>query len=70
MKHLKRFNESDENLNISGQEISDRDFLEQKLVVAEQVSALLNNPKDLIKAVSKLIDERDALIKKLEFYST
>ena len=52
------------------QEISDRDFLEQKLVVAEQVSALLNNPKDLVKAVSKLIDERDALIKKLEFYST
>jgi hypothetical protein len=30
------------------QEISDRDFLEQKLVVAEQVSALLNNPKDLV----------------------
>ena len=52
------------------QEISDRDFLEQKLVVAEQVSALLNNPKDLVKAVSKLIDERDALLKKLEFYST
>jgi hypothetical protein len=52
------------------QEIPDRDFLEQKLVVAEQVSALLNNPKDLVKAVSKLIDERDALIKKLEFYST
>jgi hypothetical protein len=52
------------------QEISDRDFLEQKLVVAEQVSALLNNPKDLVKAVSKLIDERNALLKKLEFYST
>ena len=51
-------------------EISDRDFLEQKLVVAEQVSDLLNNPKDLVKAVSKLIDERNALIKKLEFYST
>jgi hypothetical protein len=52
------------------QEISDRDFLEQKLVVAEQVSALLNNPKDLVKGVSKLIDERNALLKKLEFYST
>jgi hypothetical protein len=52
------------------QEISDRDFLEQKLVVAEQVSALLNNPKDLVKAVSKLVDERNALLKKLEFYST
>ena len=52
------------------QEISDLDFLEQKLVVAEQVSDLLNNPKDLVKAVSKLVDERDALIKKLEFYST
>jgi hypothetical protein len=52
------------------QEISDRNFLEQKLVVAEQVSALLNNPKDLVKAVSKLIDERNALLKKLEFYST
>jgi len=52
------------------QEISDRDFLEQKLVVVEQVSALLNNPKDLVKAVSKLIDERNALFKKLEFYST
>ena len=52
------------------QEITALDFLEQKLVVAEQVSALLNNPKDLVKAVSKLIDERNALIKKLEFYST
>ena len=52
------------------QEISDRDFLEQKLVVAEQVSALLNNPKDLVKAVSKLIDDRNALLKILEFYST
>jgi hypothetical protein len=52
------------------QEISDRNFLEQKLVVAEQVSALLNNQKDLVKAVSKLVDERNALLKKLEFYST
>jgi hypothetical protein len=57
-------------IKYESKEISDRDFLEQKLVVAEQVSALLNNPKDLVKAVSKLVDERDSLIKKLEFYST
>ena len=33
---------------------------------AEEVSALLNHPKDLLKAVSQLITERDALQKKLE----
>ena len=47
-----------------------RNFVEEKLAAAEQVSMLLNNPKDLVKAVSNLVEERDALLKKLELAET
>jgi alanyl-tRNA synthetase len=47
-----------------------RNFVEEKLAAAEQVSTLLNNPKDLVKAVSNLVEERDALLKKLEIAET
>ena len=40
--------------------------MEEKMALAEEVSALLNYPKDLVKAVSQLIAEKDALQKKLE----
>jgi len=43
-----------------------RTYVEEKMALAEEVSALLNHPKDLLKAVSQLITERDALQKKLE----
>jgi alanyl-tRNA synthetase len=43
-----------------------RKFVEEKMQLAEEVSALLNHPKDLVKAVSQLIADRDAMQKKLE----
>ncbi len=43
-----------------------RQFVEEKMQLAEEVSALLNHPKDLLKAVSQLIAERDAMQKKLD----
>jgi len=43
-----------------------RKYVEEKMALAEEVSALLNHPKDLLKAVSQLMAERDALQRKLE----
>jgi alanyl-tRNA synthetase len=43
-----------------------RQYIEEKMAIAEEISALLNHPKDLVKAVSQLIAEKDALQKKLE----
>jgi len=43
-----------------------RQYVEEKMALAEEVAALLNHPKDLLKAVSQLMAERDALLKKME----
>jgi alanyl-tRNA synthetase len=43
-----------------------RQYIEEKMAIAEEISGLLNHPKDLVKAVSQLIAEKDVLQKKLE----
>ena len=43
-----------------------RQYVEEKMALVEEVAALLNHPKDLLKAVSQLMAERDALLKKME----
>jgi alanyl-tRNA synthetase len=41
-------------------------LLEEKLMQNEEISALLNHPKDVVKALTQLLAERDAMQKKLE----
>lgn len=41
-------------------------YIEERLASANQVSEMLNHPKDLSKALGSLIAERDALAKKVE----
>jgi alanyl-tRNA synthetase len=41
-------------------------FVDQKLETVDQISEILNNPKDLTKAIQALLAEKDALAKKVE----
>jgi alanyl-tRNA synthetase len=41
-------------------------FVNQKLGTVDQISEILNNPKDLTKAIQALLAEKDALTKKVE----
>jgi alanyl-tRNA synthetase len=41
-------------------------FVEQKLDTVDQISEILNNPKDLTKAIQTLLAEKDTLAKKVE----
>jgi len=46
--------------------IEAQQFVEDKLTVIDQVSELLNHPKDISKAISTLLEEKDLLSKKVE----
>ncbi len=41
-------------------------FVDQKLETVDQISEILNNPKDLTKAIQALLAEKDSLAKKVE----